>query len=63
MKRSTLIILKTLTWIACLGQFALLVYQAVTNTLGPDPTAKIELTTGYNTGETSACDTFSVTTP
>ena len=49
MKRSTLIILKTLTWIACLGPMALLVYQAVTNTLGPDPTANIELTTGYNT--------------
>ena len=28
---------------------ALLVYEAVTNTLGPDPTANIELTTGYNT--------------
>ena len=27
----------------------LLTYQAVTNTLGPDPTANIELTTGYNT--------------
>jgi sulfoxide reductase heme-binding subunit YedZ len=26
----------------------LLVYQAVTNTLGPDPTSKITLTTGYN---------------
>jgi sulfoxide reductase heme-binding subunit YedZ len=34
---------------ACLGPMALLVYQAVTNTLGPDPTANIELTTGYNT--------------
>ena len=49
MKRSTLILLKTLTWMACLGPMALLVYQAVTNTLGPDPTANIELTTGYNT--------------
>jgi len=48
MKRSTLILLKTLTWIACLSPFALLVYQAVTNTLGPDPTATITLTTGYN---------------
>lgn len=48
MKRSTLITLKTLTWIACLGPFAMLVYQAVTNTLGPDPTSKIALTTGYN---------------
>jgi sulfoxide reductase heme-binding subunit YedZ len=49
MSRRTLIILKTLTWLACLGPIALLAYQAVTNTLGPDPTANIELTTGYNT--------------
>src|ERR1700723_2476000 len=49
MNRTTLIFLKTLTWIACLGPAALLTYQAVTNTLGPDPTANIELTTGYNT--------------
>jgi sulfoxide reductase heme-binding subunit YedZ len=49
MKRSTLITLKTLTWLACLWQFGLLVYQAVTNTLGPDPTANIELSTGYTT--------------
>jgi sulfoxide reductase heme-binding subunit YedZ len=49
MKGSILILLKTLTWIACLGPAGLLTYQAVTNTLGPDPTAKIELTTGYNT--------------
>ena len=49
MKRSTLILLKTLTWAACLGPAGLLAYQAVTNTLGPDPTANIELTTGYNT--------------
>jgi len=49
MSRKTLITLKTLTWIACLGPFAMLVYQAVTNTLGPDPTSTIALTTGYNT--------------
>lgn len=48
MSRTTLITLKTLTWIACLSPFALLVYQAVTNTLGPDPTSTITLTTGYN---------------
>jgi len=48
-KPSTLILLKTLTWIACSWPIALLVYGAVTNTLGPDPTANIELTTGYNT--------------
>jgi len=49
MKKSTLITLKTPTWLACLGPMLLLVYQAVTNTLGPDPTANIELTTGYDT--------------
>jgi sulfoxide reductase heme-binding subunit YedZ len=49
MKRSTLIVLKTLTWIACLWPAGLLSYGAVTNNLGPDPTANIELTTGYNT--------------
>jgi sulfoxide reductase heme-binding subunit YedZ len=49
MNRPTLILLKTLTWLACLGPAALLAWQAVTNTLGPDPTANIELTTGYNT--------------
>jgi methionine sulfoxide reductase heme-binding subunit len=48
MKRSTLITLKTLTWLACLSPVALLVYQAITNTLGPDPSANIQLTTGYN---------------
>jgi methionine sulfoxide reductase heme-binding subunit len=48
MNRKTLITLKTLTWIACLGPFAMLVYQAITNTLGPDPTSNIALTTGYN---------------
>ncbi len=49
MKRSTLIALKALTWAACLGPAVLLTYQAITNTLGPDPTANIELTTGYDT--------------
>ncbi len=48
MKRSTLVVLKALTWIACLSPLALLVYEAVTNTLGPDPTSTITLTTGYN---------------
>src|ERR1700728_3998531 len=49
MNRSKIIVLKVLTWIACLWPFALLVYGAVTNTLGADPTANISLTTGYNT--------------
>jgi len=46
MKRSTLIALKTLTWIGCLWPFADLVWGAVTNNLGPDPTAEIANTTG-----------------
>lgn len=49
MNRKTLILLKTLTWAACLWPIGLLVYGAGTNSLGPDPTANIELTTGYNT--------------
>jgi methionine sulfoxide reductase heme-binding subunit len=49
MKRSTLFVLKTLTWVACLWPMGLLAYGAVTNTLGPDPSSKIALTTGYNT--------------
>jgi sulfoxide reductase heme-binding subunit YedZ len=49
MNRTTLITLKTLIWIACLSPFALLVYEFVTNTLGPDPTSNITLTTGYDT--------------
>jgi sulfoxide reductase heme-binding subunit YedZ len=39
--------LKTLTWLACLWQLAVLAYEAATNALGPDPTARIELSTGY----------------
>lgn len=49
MKRSTLILLKSLTWLACLWQLIVLAYEAATNALGPDPTAKIELSTGYTT--------------
>jgi sulfoxide reductase heme-binding subunit YedZ len=48
MKRSTLILLKTIAWVACLSPFALLIYRAATNSLGPDPTSTITLTTGYN---------------
>ena len=49
MRRSTLVLLKSLVWIACLWPMALLVWGAVNNTLGADPTAHIELTTGYTT--------------
>jgi sulfoxide reductase heme-binding subunit YedZ len=49
MKRPTLIALKTLTWLACLWPLAQLVWGALTNNLGADPTAKITLTTGYTT--------------
>lgn len=49
MNRPILILLKTLTWIACLIPIARLVWGAVTNNLGPDPTAQITFTTGYTT--------------
>jgi len=49
MKRSTLIVLKTLVWIACLTPFAWLAWGAITNNLGPDPTAKIAFATGLAT--------------
>jgi sulfoxide reductase heme-binding subunit YedZ len=46
MNRPTLLVLKTLAWLACLIPLALLVYRALTNTLGPDPTAAITFCTG-----------------
>lgn len=49
MKRSTLILLKTLTWIACLAPAAWLAWGAVNNTLGPDPTAAMAFATGLAT--------------
>ncbi len=49
MKRSTVILLKTLAWVACLWPLGRLVWEAATNTLGPDPTATITFTTGSTT--------------
>jgi len=46
MKRSTLILLKTLAWIAALIPLARLIWGAVQNQLGPDPTAEIANLTG-----------------
>ncbi len=46
MKRSTFVVLKTLTWAACLAPVAWLVWGGATNDLGPDPTATISFTTG-----------------
>jgi len=46
MNKPVLITLKVLTWIACLYPLAILVYGAVTNNLGPDPTGEIEFSTG-----------------
>src|ERR1700735_2360428 len=46
MNKPTLIILKVLPWIACLYPLAILIYGAVTNNLGPDPTGRIEFATG-----------------
>ena len=49
MKRSTLITLKVAAWIACLFPVARLAWGAVTNNLGPDPTAAIAFSTGLAT--------------
>ena len=49
MKRSTLIILKTLTWVACLSIAVRLAFGMVTNDLGPDPSAAIAFATGKAT--------------
>jgi len=46
MNKPILITLKALTWIACLFPLAILAYGAVTNNLGPDPTGRIEFSTG-----------------
>jgi methionine sulfoxide reductase heme-binding subunit len=46
MKRSTLISLKTLVWIACLCPLVDLLWGAANNSLGPDPTAQIANVTG-----------------
>lgn len=48
MKRSRIILLKTLVWIACLLPAASLLQHAVTNSLGPDPTAEIASVTGLS---------------
>ncbi len=49
MPRKFLILLKTLTWLACLSPLAWLVWGVVTNNLGPDQTAAITFTTGSAT--------------
>lgn len=46
MKHSRIIWLKSLVWIGCLLPAASLLQRAVTNTLGPDPTAEIASVTG-----------------
>ncbi len=46
MNRSTLNLLKYLTWLACLWPLGKLVWGAVSNNLGADPTATITFTTG-----------------
>jgi methionine sulfoxide reductase heme-binding subunit len=49
MKRSHLIALKTLVWLACLYPFVRLVWGAFTNNLGIDQTATIAFATGQAT--------------
>ncbi|HZB88649.1 MAG TPA: protein-methionine-sulfoxide reductase heme-binding subunit MsrQ [Terracidiphilus sp.] len=49
MSKGTLILLKTLTWIACLAPALWLAWGAATNTLGPDATAALAFGTGLTT--------------
>jgi sulfoxide reductase heme-binding subunit YedZ len=49
MSRSTIILLKAITWILCLWPLAILIWGAVTNNLGPDPIARITFSTGSTT--------------
>jgi methionine sulfoxide reductase heme-binding subunit len=48
-KRSWIVLLKVLVWVGCLLPLAWLAEHAVTNTLGPDPTAEIASVTGLTT--------------
>src|SRR5579871_2239958 len=49
MNRSNIILLKTLTWIACLWPLGILIWGGVSNHLGPDPIATITFSTGSTT--------------
>lgn len=54
MNRSTIVLLKTLVWLACLWPLAWLVWGAIRsssdpNALGPNPTSTIAFTTGFAT--------------
>ena len=49
MNRKLLILLKTLVWLACLAPIAWVIWRAVTNTLGPNPTQTIAYATGRTT--------------
>lgn len=49
MNRRLLILLKTLVWLACLAPISWVIWLAVTNTLGPNPTQTIAYATGRTT--------------
>lgn len=49
MPRRILILVKTLVWLACIAPIAWLIWGAVTNNLGPDPTGEIAFDTGTTT--------------
>lgn len=49
MNRKLLILLKTLVWLACLAPITWVIWRAVTNTLGPNPTQTIAYATGRTT--------------
>ena len=48
MKRSRIVLAKTVIWIGCLLPAGSLLLRAVTNALGPDPTAEIASITGLS---------------
>jgi sulfoxide reductase heme-binding subunit YedZ len=47
MKNRSIVLLKCVVFPACLVPLAILIYQGLTNSLGPDPVATITHTTGY----------------
>ena len=49
MKRTTLLALKTLVWLACLWPLGLLLWGAINNKLGADPTSTITFANGLAT--------------
>src|ERR1700728_1138598 len=49
MTKRSIVALKVVVWLVCLAPLAKLVYDGVTNNLGPDPTATVTHATGFAT--------------